>query len=223
MSNDVTDERAVITIEVELASDVTGNPVRGEPPEPFFEGLPDDMQEVISEIVNDILKDEIEDALDAEGVDVDSLKEVVGLVKDVDAKGIGNLKAVARNPEGFMENTFMAALGRAGPYGALVAAIISAIAGSPEMVKAVVSALGVKGAPLNQDYRFSEDEQINQQFDRHTQYRRLTGDDPVITLQSRGFVVGDPDFVQNSLVDVDTGRTGRIDLRQTSLGYIHGI
>ncbi len=91
------------------------------------------------------------------------------------------------------------------------------------MISAVVQALGVKGAPLNQDFKFSQEEQYNQQFNRFVQFKRLTGDDPVITVTTRGFVVGDKDFVGNSLIDIDTGRTARVDLRQSSLGYIHGI
>ena len=55
------------------------------------------------------------------------------------------------------------------------------------------------------------------------QFRRLTGDDPVITVTTKGFVVGDPDFVDNSLVDANLARIGRVNLRDSSLGYIHGI
>lgn len=223
MSSNVSDEKAVITIEVELKSAVTGDP-SGDIDRPDFFGQPasDDLSQIIAEEVNTVIKDEITDALEEEGIDVDSLKNAAGLVKDVDAKGISNVKNLAKNPEAFMENTFMRMLGRAGPYGALAAAIISAIAGAPELVSVVVEALGVKGGPLNQDFKFSQEEQYNQQFDRRVQFRRLTHDDPVITLQSKGFVVGDPDFVDNSLL-AQGARTARVNLRDSSLSYIHGI
>jgi hypothetical protein len=114
-------------------------------------------------------------------------------------------------------------LSRAGPYGALAAAIIAAIAGAPDMIKAVVEALGMKGGPLNQDYAFTEEEQYGQAFSRLVQFRRVTGDDPIITVTTKGFVAGDADFNDNSLVDVETGRMGRVDLNQSSLGYVHGV
>ncbi len=219
----VSDESAIITIEVELVSDVKGDPVGGTQ-DTFFEGMdPSDIRDVIAEEVNASIKDEITDALEDEGVDIEGMKKLQDMVKDVDSKGISNIKNMAKSPETFMENTMMSALAKAGPYGALTAAIIATIAGSPEMVKAVVEALGVKGGPLNQDFAWTEDEQYNQQFDRVIQFRRLTGDDPVITVLTKGFVVGDPDFVDNSLVDTNIARTARVNLRDSSLGMIHGI
>jgi len=220
----VTNESAVITIEVELVSTVKGDPV-GEQSvsDPFFGDLPAELQDIIPEIVNQSIKDEIDEALAAEGIDTEQLQKMSGLVKDIDSKGISNVRNIAKNPESFMENTLLSTLAKAGPHGVLAVAIISAIAGSPEMIKAVVEALGVKGGPLNQDYAYTEDEQFNQQFDRITQFKRLTGDDPVITVLSKGFVVGDPDFIDNSLLDTNIARTARITLRQSSLSYIHGI
>lgn len=218
----VSDEKAIITIEVELVSEVKGDPTPETRPD-FFGQPTDELSQVISEEVNASIKEEIEDALAEEGVDLEGMKKLQDMVEGVDSKGISNIKNMAKSPENFMESTFMNALSRAGPYGALTAAIIATIAGSPEMVKVVVEALGVKGAPLNQDYAFTEDEQFNQQFIRTVQFRRLTGDDPVITVLTKGFVVGDPDFVDNSLVDTNIARTARVGLRDSSLGLIHGI
>lgn len=223
MSSEVSDEKAVITIEVELKSAVTGDPVgETERPDFFGEISDEDVSQFIEEAIDAAVEDAIDDALEKAGIDIEALKNATSLVKDVDNKGINNIRNIANNPEGFMENTFMRVLSRAGPHGALAAAIISAIAGSPAMVAAVVEALGVKGAPLNQDYAYTEAEQFNQQFDRVTQFKRLTGDDPVITVTTKGFVVGDPDFVDNSLLVIGA-RTARVNLRDSSLEYIHGI
>ena len=219
----VSDESAIITIEVELKSKVTGDPIAEQGESGFFADLPEDIAEFIKTEVDESIGETIEDALDEAGLDNSSLDKIKDLTSDIDSKGISNVKNLAKNPEGFMENTFMRVLSRAGPYGALAAAIIAAIAGAPDMVKAVVEALGVKGGPLNQDYAFTEDEQFGQQFSRLTQFRRITGDDPVITVTTKGFVAGDADFNDNSLVDIETGRMGRVDLKQSSLGYIHGI
>lgn len=221
MSASVGNEKAIITIEVELVSSVKGDPTTK--PEPFLSDIEPDIRDIIAEEVNTSIKDSIDDALDEEDVDFEGIRNASKLAQDIDSKGISNVKNLAKNPEAFMENTFMRVLSRAGPYGALAAAIIATIAGAPELVKAVVEALGVKGAPLNQDFAWTEDEQFNLQFNRSVQFRRLTGDDPVITVTTKGFVVGDPDFVDNSLVDANIARTARVGLRDSSLGYIHGI
>lgn len=226
MSSSVSDESAVITIEVELVSNVKGDPTTagGEEQKPFLSGFGDDeFKNIVAEEVNTAIKDEIDSALSAEGIDLEGMKKLTDTVKDLDNKAMGNITSIAKNPEAFMENTMMRVLGKAGPYGALTAAIIAAIAGSPEMVTAVVDALGVKGGPLNQDYAFSQEEQMNLNLSRITQFKRVTGDDPFITVLTKGFVVGDPDFDGNSLVDADLARTGRVLLRESSLGYIHGI
>ena len=155
--------------------------------------------------------------------DNENVEKAIDLVRDMDHKGIANVRSLASSPQSFIGQKLLRALSSAGPYGALAAAIITSIAAAPEMVKAVVSALGVKGAILNQDYKYSLEGQENLHFDRVTQFRKLTGDDAVITSRDRGFVVGDADFTLNSLVDVSTGRVGRINLRQTSLGYAQGV
>jgi len=222
LSSEISNEKAIITIEVDLVSKVTGEPTGGEGPSGFFEDHPEDTSESVEQAVKDSIDEAIEDTFVSEGIDMDSLEELTKMVKDVDSTGMSNIKSMAKNPEGFMQNTFMRVLSRAGPYGALAAAIIAVIAATPDMVKAVVEALGVKGAPLNQDYAFTEPEQLNLDFSRIVQFRRITGDDPVITLQTKGFVVGDPDFVDNSLLAIETGRMGRVDLQQGSLGYVHG-
>jgi hypothetical protein len=219
----VSDEKAIITIEVDLVSKVTGDPSTGPGESGFFSDLPEDIKPFIEQAVQDATDEAIEDALDEAGVDSDTIDRMKNLTSDIDSKGISNVKNLAKNPEGFMENTFMRVLSRAGPYGALAAAIIAAIAGAPDMIKAVVEALGMKGGPLNQDYAFTEEEQYGQAFSRLVQFRRVTGDDPIITVTTKGFVAGDADFNDNSLVDVETGRMGRVDLNQSSLGYVHGV
>lgn len=221
----VSGETALISIEVELKSTIKGDPTKVEKTETFMGEFADSdaFKNAIEQAVQESVDESVNEILAEEGVDAETVAKLKDLTKDIDSKGIGNVKSMARNPEGFMESTFLSVLSRAGPYGALAAAIISAIAGAPEMVKAVVQAIGVKGAPLNQDYAWTEEEQFNQQFSRAVQYRRLTGDDPVITVTSKGFVAGDPDFVDNSLVAIETGRMGRVDLRQSSLGYVHGL
>ena len=188
--------------------------------------------DAIQNAIQQAITSDIDDAVDTavagkltpkDTADNENVEKAIDLVRDMDHKGIANVRSMASSPQSFIGSKLLGALASAGPYGALAAAIITAIAAAPEMVKAVVTALGVKGAILNQDYKYSLEGQENLHFDRVTQFRKLTGDDAVITSRDRGFVVGDADFVLNSLVDVSTGRVGRINLRQTSLGYAQGV
>lgn len=220
----ISDEKAVITLEVELVSSVTGLEGDATPEDkPFLADVSDDMRTVIEEVVDDSIQEAIQDTLKEDGVDIESLKNITQNLKDVDSKGMSNITSMAKNPAGFVEKQFLSILGRAGPYGAIAAALIAAALATPELVKALVEAFAVKGGPLNQDFRYSQEEFMSQEFDRITQFKRLTGDDPVITVNTIGFVVGDPDFKGNSLVDANLARSGRVGLRDSSYGYIHGI
>ena len=220
----ITDESAVITLEVKLISSVKG--LEGEAGEPIPTDIVEtspEMREIIREETNDALREAMDDALREAGFDAEAIDGLTEMVSQVDSKGIGNLTKFAKQPTNFIENQFMTILSRAGPYGALIAAIIAAIVAAPEVVKAIVEAFAVKGGPLNQDYRYTQEEFQSQEYDRITQFKRLTGDDPVITVNTQGFVVGDPDFKGNSLIDANPARTGRVGLRDSSYGYIHGI
>lgn len=221
---DVEDQEAVITIKVKLESDVTGlEGVTGQEQEPFLSGVSPDLSALIEQEVKNTVDEIIGESLEAEGVNLEAVETMTNAIDDMGISGMKNLTSFAKSPEAFTESTFMNILGRAGPYGALTAALITAILASPELFKAIVEGLGVKGGSLNQDFRYSLDEQENQQFDRMVQYSRLVGDDPVIRVSTKGFIVGDPDFVGSSLMNAPLARTARIGLRESSLGIIDGI
>ena len=224
MSSDISDESAVITLEVELVSTTRGADKAEGTPEPFLPDIPDDIFDVVKQQVDDAIEESIGDAMEDEGIDTDTLKNLTQGLKDLDNKALGNITNFARSPEGFMEHGFINILQRAGPYGALTVAMITLILGTPELVKAMVQMFGVKGGSLNQDFRYSQEEQLSQEFSRIMQFQRLTGDNPVIRFDNYGFVaVSDPDFQGNSLVDANEARSARIGLRESAYGYIHGI
>lgn len=248
---EIEDKEAVITIKVKLVSDVEGDlgQQEGAKERPDFFGqkakdesedshIKDDpdfnklIDELLEEQIKDVIEEEVQNSVDDSieealqksfGIDTTQLENMTDLIGNLDKQGITQLTQFAKSPESFMANGFMKLLSAGGPYGAVVVAIITAVLASPELAKALVEMLGVKGGPLNQDFRYAIDEQENQQFDRVLQFRRLTGDDPVITVTTKGFVVGDPDFVGSSLLSADIARTARIGLRESSLGVINGI
>ena len=122
-----------------------------------------------------------------------------------------------------IEGQLLKTLGKAGVYGALAAAIIAVILSVPEIIGTITKALAVKGGPLNQDFHrfFEEENQLG--FSRELQYRRAVGLDVVITNDSRGFLLTDPAFVNNSLVDVDETRSIRLSTQATQYGYFNSM
>lgn len=153
----------------------------------------------------------------------DRLKKAKGVLDEIDETGLTNIKAFASNPESMIQNKLINILSVAGPYGAIASAVIGMVIAAPEVFKAVIEALAVKGGPLNLDFEYSIAEQIGQEFDRRMQFRRITGDNPVITVDTHGYVAGDPDFAGNSLVDSEITRTARISIKQKSLSFTSGI
>jgi hypothetical protein len=170
-----------------------------------------------------LVTDEQTEATSEDEVDQESLDAMEDFIKTTDKQGLQNLSKYAKNPTGAVTSQLMGILGKAGVHGAIAAAIIAMVAGSPEIVKAVVSALAVKGGPLNQDFhRFFEDEQ-QLGLTREMQYRRSVGLEVIITSDNRGFLLEDPGFVGNNLVDVDSTRAMRNSTNQTQYGYVNGM
>lgn len=182
----------------------------------------------IDDAIQSAVDDATEDAIDEfsgvfEGIDPEALEGLKDFLENTDKQGMQTLSKFAKNPQGAVQNELLGLLGKAGIHGAIAVAIISLIVASPELVKTIVNALAIKGGPLNQDFhRFFEDEgQLG--FSRELQYRLATGLDVVITNDQRGFLLTDPGFVSNSLVDVDSTRAIRNSSQQNKYGYVTGM
>lgn len=174
--------------------------------------------EPTEETVEDEKKSELEIQENEEAIEA-----LTDFVKTTDKAGLKTLSTFAKNPTNMIQGQLMSILGKAGVHGALAAAIIAVIISTPEIIRTIVKALSVKGGPLNQDFhRFFEDEnQLG--FARELQYRRAVGLDVVITNDNRGFLLTDPGFVSNSLVDVDPTRAIRTTTKATEYGYVNGM
>ena len=174
----------------------------------------EDIDDVISKLKEGGKKDEKEQ----EAVD-----KITELLEGVDDKGLKTLKGLLSNPEAFTEAGILNVLSKAGPYGAVAVAIIALVLTAPELYTQIVKILGMKGGPLNMDFRYNEEQQFNQEFDRELQFRRAMAVNWVITVDSRGFVAIDPAFEGNSLIEGHFGRMNRIGINLSSYGYVHGI
>lgn len=186
----------------------------------------DDEDELIADLLKQLSGEAEDEAIALAGFVPPSRNlagKITGGLDDIDNHGVNNLKQFAQNPAGMIGNQLLGMLGRAGPYGALAAAIISIVISAPELYKAVIEALAAKGAPLNQDWRMSMEEQNSLGFDRALQFRRITGDSPIITVDTHGYIAGDPSFTGNSLVDSEITRTNRIGIQNQSLHFWNGI
>lgn len=150
----------------------------------------------------------------------EKLKE---FIETTDKQGLQTLSKFAKNPSNLVQNELLSVLGKAGIQGAIATAIIATILATPEIIMTITRALAVKGGPLNQDFHrfFEEENQIG--FAREIQYRKATGLDVVITNDNRGFILIDPAFVENNLVDVDTTRAIRNTSKETQYGYVSGM
>lgn len=153
----------------------------------------------------------------------ETMDKVTELLEGVDDKGLKTLKGLLSNPEAFTENGILNVLSKAGPYGKIAVALIAIILTAPELFKQITKILGMKGGPLNMDFRYTEEQQFNQAFDRELQFRRAMAVNPVITVDTRGFVVIDPTFDGNSLIEGHFARMNRIGINLSSYGYVHGI
>ena len=153
----------------------------------------------------------------------ETLEALTEFVESTDKQGLATLSQFSKNPGQLVENELLASLGRAGVHGALAAAIITTILATPEIIRTIIQAMAVKGGPLNQDFNrfFADENQLG--FSRELQYRRAVGLDVVITNDSRGFLLTDPAFVNNSLVDVDKTRSIRLTTEATQYGYVNGM
>lgn len=152
-----------------------------------------------------------------------ALKDFEKFASELDTQGLKNLKSLTANPGALVQNKLLSMLGRAGIYGAVAVAIITLIVESPEVIKAVVEALGVKGGPLNQDYTRRLDEDFQVGIDKDLQFRRAIGIDVIITTEDTKYIITDPGFVTNSLVDIETTRSIRINSNETQYGYVNGL
>lgn len=173
-----------------------------------------------SQNIEDVIAEAEEGGIIGDTEGAEKLKE---FIETTDKQGLQTLSKFAKNPSNLVQNELLGVLGKAGIQGAIATAIIAVILSSPEIIMTITRAMAVKGAALNQDFhRFFEDEaQLG--FAREIQYRRATGLDVVITNDNRGFLLVDPAFVDNNLVDVEPTRAIRNTSKETQYGYVTGM
>lgn len=153
----------------------------------------------------------------------EAMNKLLDFINTTDKQGLQTLSKFAKNHTSMMKGELMGMLGKAGIHGAVAAAIIAMILGSPEFIMTLTRALAVKGGPLNQDFRRDLANESQLGFTREQQYRRAAGFDVIITNDERGFLLTEPFSVGNSLIDIDSTRTQRLSSNNTHYGYVAGM
>ena len=181
------------------------------------------------EITMDKLREILREMDERDGKKIDDktgkieLEKLNEFIKTTDRDGLQTLSKFAKNPSSLVENELLGVLGKAGIQGAVAASVIALIISSPEIIRSIVQALAVKGGPLNQDFHRFFEEEMQRGIDRDQQYRRAVGLDVIITTENRGYILQDPGFVHNSLVDIDSTRTSRLSNKDTQYGYVNNL
>lgn len=162
-----------------------------------------------------------QEALDAK-LQAQKIEEVQNFLDEVDDKGLKTLASFAKDPNAFAESGLFSVLNKAGPAGLLVSTIIGLVVTSPEVFQVLVTQLAKKGLPLNQDFHrfFNKEGQLI--IDRDVQYRNAVGLNVIVTSSQPKYLLTDPVFVTNNLVDLDITRYDRLTKKETQYGYIDG-
>ena len=200
---------SIIEIDVVLKARVDDGDVQNKIQEGGEDKLADDL---LDSEINQARKDKAK-----------AMQEFENFASSLDSQGLKNLKSLVTNPGATVENKLLGLLGRAGIHGAVAVANITLVIQSPEVIKAVIETLGQKGGPLNQDYTRKIDEEIQVGIDKDLQFRRAAGLDVIITTEDTKYIISDPGFVNNSLVDIERTRSIRINSNETQYGYANGL
>ena len=125
-------------------------------------------------------------------------------------RGYWFLAAAAENPERTFGKVLLNVLSRAGPQGFMLAGAITTLISSPEVVKAIVKVLGMKGGPLNMDWRRLIEDEVTGILSLEQQKRRDLGLDGFMVSPDVGFKPVDESSVYNSVLLRDEIRLNKL-------------
>lgn len=147
-----------------------------------------------------------------------ALTEGEKFIKNIDSKGLGNLRSLSSNPETMLSGQFLSFLTKGGPQTAIIAALISAAVSSPETLNQIIKALAAPGGPLNRDWRRMIDKQVDIGLSRAQIERRQVGRDILVLPQKLGFVPQNEAWASSNLFEIDFKKVARIGLTQKEEG-----
>ncbi len=144
-----------------------------------------------------------------------------GAIKKIIENHMGNLvkgSQVLSNPQGFVGDSMIKLLGKAGPHGAAVVAAITAIVVAPEVIAEMIKVLSVKGLPLNDDWKRVVEEEVNGLFNTEEKKRRLLGIDSYIVTQQDRYQPDTGSTTINSFENREEIVISKIGLAEKSVG-----
>lgn len=123
--------------------------------------------------------------------------------------------SVFTNPQEFVQENIMDALGNAARAHPIVAAVVSIILAGPaiyEMSKAVIQHLAQPGGPLNRDFQVAVETAVTGFLSLQEQHLRDIGVKGFVVSQADGYEAVTGTDVYNSLQDKDENRINRIPI-----------
>lgn len=143
------------------------------------------------------------------------LENVTKLFKG-NASKAKNLVDYVTNPEG----KIMSLLTVAGPYGALVGAVIAAILNSDKIVDAIMDVITAPGSIADRRLKIFVQDGVNAFFSREAQRDKQIGLEHQVFTQIGGFGNYGGALTTNNLVEVSKTGVASIDINMKSLGQL---
>lgn len=148
----------------------------------------------------------------------ETLTEGEKLIRDLDSKGLQNLRTMTTSPEQLVSANFLSFLGKSGPQGILIATLITTALSSPETLSQIVRALAAPGGPLERDWKRFFEKQIDIGLSRIQLERRQVGADILVLPQKLGFVQSNEAWASSNLFAIDAKKVARIGLTDKEEG-----
>ena len=123
--------------------------------------------------------------------------------------GVSGGSGLATNPGNFISGKIMELLGRAGPIGAIVVAIIAAPKLIEKLAMAIIKQLSVKGGTLNDDFKIIIEDAVTDFLTLEQEYKRKIGDDGFVVSFTGGYTTIKGTDVTNSKLESSEIRINR--------------
>lgn len=139
---------------------------------------------------------------------------------DINEQGLATLASFAKNPAGQVASLFQKLVTMGGPEAQVLLGAVGLAIATPEVITLLLQSLSVKGGPMNRDWRFHLQGQVNEGLTRQQIIEKQNGLDPVFLSQQIGFKPNNSAWTYSSLYSMDAYRIHRIGLADKAAGIV---